>query len=217
MVNNNVGDLGAENADRLLNCVLSLPPNSTLVDLGVRLGQSSRIMLTQAAERKNHVHGVEAIGCAPSLEDILALPYYHFHSGDSVTTGLELKPSNLSLVMFDTFHFAEHILCELYAWWPHIQNGGWCVFHDTNWTASHHDVYAGRVLPQAIEGVREFFDGFQCDTYPDSWGMTFAQKKENMPDLVARIPESRWREIFEVRRAVMNAVNLPIKWKDIYQ
>jgi hypothetical protein len=54
----NYGDLGAANAERLRNAVLSTSSNSTLVDLGVWLGVSLRILLTEAGERQNHVHEV---------------------------------------------------------------------------------------------------------------------------------------------------------------
>ena len=54
-------------------------------------------------------------------------------------------------------------------------------------------------------------------SYPESFGMTFI-KKDHARDYSGRITEDRWRQIFSVRRKVMQAVNLPIaSWKDVYE
>ncbi len=213
----NTGDLGVTNSNRLLDIVKTTPHQSTMIDLGVRLGVSSRILMHDAEARGNHVHGIEAIGCAPSLADLLAHPNYHFIPGDSVTTGMFWNPRDkVRVLMQDTFHFAEHVLCELYVWWPHVEVGGWCVFHDTAWPDSQHDVYAGMTLPHTIDGVREFFKGVSFMTYAESFGMTFIRRTDHT-DFRSQISEARWREIFAVRRKVLNAVNLPVKWTDVFE
>ena len=86
-----------------------------------------------------------------------------FHSnytkilGDSVTVG-KYWDKKISGLFVDTFHIKEQVLCELYFWYPHVEEGGFIAFHDTNWPEGKHDVYDGIVWDRVEEGVKSFFN-----------------------------------------------------------
>jgi Methyltransferase domain len=158
------GDLGATNAERLLQLVRAVPAHSTLVDLGVvgdptglgTNGVSSEILLTDAEERGNTVIGVECQGACPAR---LAMRRpYRFARMDSVTWLSEQpETSMIALAFIDTLHNAEQVLCELYYLWPLVTVGGYIVCHDTAWPAAWGDWIAGRRWGHVEEGLDRFF------------------------------------------------------------
>jgi cephalosporin hydroxylase len=171
-MNDDAGELGV-NAERLRELVKTIH-HGFLIDLGVQYGGSSRILLTEAVERDNHVVGVDA---SPFCQ-FPSHPNYQSMVADSVTY-LSGRTEPIDLCFHDTMHVAEQVMCELYYAWPLLKIGGYCVLHDTNWPLDKHDVYCGRAWGQPIAGVLKFFHVSDCVemvNYPESWGMTFAKK-----------------------------------------
>lgn len=177
-------DLG-KNRQHLFRACREAVEGDTLVDLGVRHGCSSKIMLRATEHSGAKVIGVDYENCP------IFAPRYTFLQTDSVTASM-MVPEELFLVFFDTLHIKEQVMTELYHYWPKIRVGGYAVFHDTNWPKWKHDVYLGRTWDQPIEGVKKFFHiesylmghfvmtkHIEMHYWPDSWGMTFVQKMDD--------------------------------------
>lgn len=202
------GDLGP-NGDRLADIVYMLGKGRNFLDLGVRAGVSSDILLTDAEIRGNRVTGIDVNVCPPRLANH---PRYTFFQADSVTHLSQLCWP-ISLCFFDTLHIAEQVLAELYFAWPLIEVGGWAVFHDTAWPVGKHDTYFGVTWDRVEVAIEKFFgphvsEACTIRSYPESWGMTFVQKLSDR-DLRAGLP---WKRIFEARNQLLElAKDFPIE------
>lgn len=202
------GDLGP-NADRLADIVYLLGKGRLFVDLGVRAGVSSEILLMDAEMRGNRVIGVDVNECPPRLANH---PRYAFSQSDSVTFlhGFELP---IDLCFFDTLHISEQVLAELYFAWPLISVGGWAAFHDTAWPVGKHDTYFGVTWDRVEVAIDNFFGphvGEACTirSYPESWGMTMVQKLSGR-ELGRRLP---WGDIFDARNMLLElAKDFPVE------
>lgn len=188
------GDLGT-NAERLRDVVQILPAHWTLLDVGVRDGVSSDIMLEHG---DSPVIGIDVNECPPHLVDH---PRYRFLQGDSVTRLADLCEP-FGLVFFDTLHIAEQVMCELYFTWHMIPVGGWAVFHDTAWPEWKRDHYLGRDWDRPEAGVARFFrdnPSVEITTHEDSFGMTFVRKLAYV-DLRGGID---WAPVFAARNQLL--------------
>jgi len=181
--------------------------NSTLVDLGVRSGISSEIMLLDSYLNNNKVLGVD-VDWSMLNDSVGSHPNYTTILGDSSTVG-KYWDKKISGLFVDTFHIKEQVLCELYFWYPHIEEGGFIAFHDTNWPQGQHDRYGGITWDRVEEGVKLFFnvdslnyeDSFiKMDNYPESWGMTIVTIK-NKKDYISQVKD--WEEIFRGRNQLI--------------
>ncbi len=176
-------DIG-ENSNPLYD-IVSRYKNTIFVDLGVRTGVSSEIMLLDSQINNNKVFGVDvdwsllnpSVGSHDNYIKIL---------GDSSTVG-KYWNEKISGLFIDTFHIKEQVLSELYFWYSHIEEGGFIAFHDTNWPQGKNDTYGGITWDRVEEGVKSFFnvnslnyedDFIRMSNYPDSWGMTIVEIKK---------------------------------------
>jgi len=169
-------DLGP-NKEHLARVASQAKPGETLVDLGVRGGVSSRVMIDAAKECR-------VIGVDP-CERHATVPVdarYTYLQTDSLNAAVFIH-APLYLVFFDTLHIREQVMAELYLYWPKIRVGGWAVFHDTEWPAGKKDFYLGKEWDQAVVGVRDFFRDKPTPVtvthHSESWGMTFIQKTDD--------------------------------------
>jgi predicted O-methyltransferase YrrM len=163
--------------------------NSTLVDLGVRGGVSSMIMLYQSIDRNNRVFGVDIEKQID--DDLINHPKYTFIYQDSITASKNWNSGKIDVLFVDTLHIKEQVLLELKHWLPHVKDQGLIVFHDTCWPPDKKDFYANSYWDRPDDGVKEFFilkemnyeDEFiKVETYPESWDMTFVQLKNKNPE-----------------------------------
>lgn len=199
-------DIGS-NAEYLYQKV-SKYTDSIFVDLGVRSGVSSEIMLINSDINNNQVFGVD-IDWGFINPSVNSHPNYNKITGDSSTIG-KYWDKKINGLFVDTFHIKEQVLCELYFWYPHIEEGGFIAFHDTNWPIDKHDVYGGITWGRVEEGVKGFFninslnyeDEFiKMVNYPNSWGMTIVEikKKKNY------ISEyTNWEDVFKKRNKLIS-------------
>lgn len=200
-------DLG-NNAYRLHEVTQSIS-NGTMVDLGVRCGNSSEIMLIGAEERNNKVFGVDV-----TFDDLRADLHnrknYTKILGDSSSVGKEWSGDKVDVLFVDTFHIKEQVMCELYCWYPHMKEDSWFVFHDSNWYPGKHDVYGGITWDRVEDGIMSFFKtstldekthNIDCFNFPESWGMTFVRlkKKIDFPSMT-----SNWNEVFSRRNHLIS-------------
>jgi len=187
--------------------VVSKYKNRTFVDLGVRSGVSSEIMLIDSHENNNKVFGVDvnwsvlnpSVGSHPNYTKIL---------GDSSTVG-KYWNEKISGLFVDTFHIKEQVLSELYFWYSHVEEGGFIAFHDTNWPEGKHDVYDGITWDRVEEGVKSFFnveslnyedEYIKMSNYPESWGMTIVEIKKKK-DYVSEF--QNWKEVIDKRNRLI--------------
>jgi hypothetical protein len=194
-------DIGI-NADQLHN-IVSKHKNSIFVDLGVRSGVSSEIMLINSNENNNKVFGVDVDWSLlnPSVRDH---ENYTILLGDSSTVG-KYWDKKIKGLFVDTFHIKEQVLTELYFWYSHVEEGGFIAFHDTNWPEGKHDVYNGITWDRVEEGVKSFFnvqslnyedEYIKMSNYPESWGMTIVEIKKKK-DYISLYPH--WKEVINKR------------------
>lgn len=216
-------DLGP-NVYHLHNCISQFS-NTTFIDLGVREGISSAIMLMGSEEKNNKVFGVD-VDPNPVNSFVRNHPQYQFVLGDSVTIGKQWTGGDVSVVFIDTFHIKEQVMMELYHWYPHIIENGYFVFHDSNWPEGKCDIFGGIGWPRVEEGIKTFFnvnemnyedDSIEVKTYPESWGMTFVKVKKKK-DYISIFKD--WEHIFERRNHLIslfwneenkNNVNIDLK------
>ncbi len=144
--------------------------NGTLVELGVYMGASSRLLIDKCIENNNQIFGVDPVPYFNSPN-----PNYHYLKADSVQVGKDWNNGPVDLVFFDSVHAKEQVLCELYYWWDLIKEGGKAIFHDTSWkdyvhkeghscagkltgnTALGYDSYGGIDWETPDKAVEEFF------------------------------------------------------------
>lgn len=199
-------DIGV-NASKLYD-VISKYNNSTFVELGVRSGVSSEIFLIDSEKNNNKIYGVD-------VDWSLLNPYVNSHInytkilGDSATIG-KYWDKKINGLFVDTFHIKEQVLSELYFWYPHIKEGGFIVFHDTNWPLGKNDVYGGITWDRVEVGVKEFFnvnslnyedEYIIMNNYPESWGMTIVEIKKKK-DYISEY--SNWSEVINKRNELIS-------------
>lgn len=199
-------DLGV-NTKELYNTSSKLS-NSVFVDLGVRTGVSSEIMLIDSGTNNNKVFGVD-VDFSMLSQEVNQHNNYTKILGDSVTVGKRWD-EKVGLLFIDTFHIKEQVLMELYYWYKHVVEGGFIVLHDTNWPIGKHDMFGGITWPRVEEAIFTFFnvnslnyeDEFiKISNYPESWGMTIIEIKKKY-DYSLNIPN--WGEIFDSRNKLIS-------------
>lgn len=178
--------------------------NSIFVDLGVRSGVSSLMMLNYAVERNNEVYGID-VDFSNTDKGVLANPRYRSVFGDSSSIGKVWNGREITVLFVDTIHASEQVMCELFYWHQYVREGGWIVFHDTEWPEDKHEQIGGRNWDQADKGLKNFFgidslnyeDEFiLVEHYPSSWGMTFVKIKKKR-DYVSLF--KNWPKVFADR------------------
>lgn len=199
-------DLGI-NSEKLYYEV-SKHTNTIFVDLGVRTGVSSEIMLLDSVKNNNKVIGVDVDWS--NLD-----PFVNSHVnytkilGDSVTIGKQWDKT-IGGLFVDTFHIKEQVLCELYFWFKHVKVGGFIAFHDSNWPLGKKDVYGDISWDRVEDGIKYFFnvselnyedENIKMVTYPESWGMTIVQIKRKQ-NYISEY--QNWGEVFNKRNQLIN-------------
>lgn len=199
-------DLGV-NSKELIG-IVSSHQKSVFVDLGVRFGISSEIMLINSENNQNKVYGVD-VDLSLISSELRENKNYFPILGDSTTIG-KYWNENINVLFVDTFHIKEQVLCELYYWFPHIVENGYVIFHDSNWPEGKYDVYGGITWGRVEEAIKLFFDveslNYQDDfidmkNYTESWGMTIVKVKKKK-DFFKNI--LTWSEIFDRRNQLIS-------------
>jgi hypothetical protein len=182
--------------------------DTIFVDLGVRSGISSKIMLLDSYKNNNKIYGVD-VDWSMLCNSVDTHPNYTKILGDSSTIG-KYWNKKISGLFIDTFHIKEQVLTELYFWYPHIIEGGFIVFHDTNWPNDKNDTYGDIVWDRVEDGIKYFFnvnnlnyeDNFiKISNYPESWGMTIVEIK-NKKNYIIDI--NNWKEIIDKRNHLIS-------------
>jgi hypothetical protein len=191
--------------------IVTLQKNSIFVDLGVRGGVSSEIMLFNSKNNNNRVYGID-VDFSLTDTNVLNNKTYTPILGDSVTVGKEWNNSNKVKILFvDTFHIKEQVLCELYYWFNHMEDDSYIVFHDTHWPEGKHDEYGGIIWDRVEEAIKEYFkldklenilrDDIDVKCYPQSYGMVFIHIKNKNNFKQNNI---NWNDVFEKRNKLIS-------------
>jgi len=221
------GNLGI-NIVALSEVIRNLGSDNVFVDLGVDYGISSLFMTYESIERNNTVYGVD-VSFSRIDYNLPSYDRYFQIQGDSSSVGKAWdvdQYGQVDLLFVDTIHVAPQVLSELYHWYPHVKEGGYIIFHDTNWPAGKHDLTwhpevekKGILWPRPEVAVGKFFDisslfeehgnvGFKyeddniiVDHFADSWGMTVVKIKKKA-DYISKIND--WDQIFQDRNEVLS-------------
>lgn len=165
-------------------------------------------MLSDSVKNNNKVFGVD-VDWSMLNSEVKSHPNYTTILGDSSTVG-KYWNEEISGLFVDTFHIKDQVLSELYFWYPHIKEGGFIAFHDTNWPQGQHDEYGGITWGRVEEGVKSFFnvdslnyedDHIKMTNYPESWGLTIVEIKKKK-DYVSEF--SNWKEIIDRRNHLIS-------------
>jgi cephalosporin hydroxylase len=198
-------DLGINS--NMLHQTSSKYKNSIFVDLGVREGNSSEIMLINSDINNNKVYGVD-VDWSLLKQELKVHSNYTPILGDSSTVG-KYWDKKINGLFVDTFHIKEQVLTELYFWYPHIEEGGFIAFHDTNWPDGKYDIYNNIVWERPEEGVKSFFnidslnyedEYLKINHYPESWGMTIVEIKKKK-DYISEY--KNWQEVLNLRNKLI--------------
>ena len=199
-------DIG-ENATHLYETTAKYQ-NSIFIDLGVRSGVSSEIMLTDALKNNNRVFGID-VDWSMLNSSVSSNPNFSRIPGDSSTVGKRWN-GRINGLFVDTFHIKEQVLSELYFWYPHLQEGGFIAFHDTNWPEGKHDFYGGVSWDRVEDAIKLFFqinslsyedDFIKVVNHPDSWGMTIVEIKKKR-DYISEFKD--WEHVIDQRNRLIN-------------
>jgi hypothetical protein len=202
--------------------------NNVFVDLGVDYGVSSLTMSYDAVERNNMVYGIDVQFRRMGF-DLWEYPNYKIIQGDSSSVGKYWDTEEygkVKLLFVDSIHVECQVLTELYHWFPHVEEGGYIVFHDTNWPEGMYDLtWHPEVKESAIKwprpesAVGKFFaisslfeqhgnDGFTYEDEhifvrhrPESWGLTTVHIKNKDRDFRNNV--DNWDQVFEDRNTVV--------------
>ena len=165
-------------------------------------------MLIDSHTNNNKVFGVD-VDWSMLNQSVDSHPNYTKILGDSSTVGKHWD-TKISGLFVDTFHIKEQVLSELYFWYPHVEEGGFIAFHDTNWPEGIHDVYDGMTWDRVEEGVKSFFnvdslnyedEYIKMSNYPESWGMTIVEIKKKK-DYMSEFPN--WEEVIDKRNHLIS-------------
>ena len=99
-------------------------------------------MTYDSVERNNTVYGVDTQFRRLGF-DLGEYPTYKMIQGDSSSVGKAWDTEEygtVKLLFVDSIHVAAQVASELYHWWDHMEEDGYIVFHDTNWSAGMHDL-----------------------------------------------------------------------------
>ncbi len=114
-------------------------PGASLVELGVRGGDSTRALLAACEDTGKTLYSYDIEDCEPRVRFETArmgLGWFkadwNFFEMDSVRAAKKLPPlsGSVGLVFVDTDHTHETTKQEIEAWAPHVLPGGYLVFHD---------------------------------------------------------------------------------------
>lgn len=182
ILNSDLGNNGILLLERLKHL-----KDSNFVDLGVRYGVSSAIMLHDSISNNNKVYGVDIVNTVNA--EVLNHPNYIFLHTDSITAAKRWDKGPVNVLFVDTLHIKEQVLKELYFWMPHLADDALIVFHDTHWPEGKYDFFNNKFWDRPEEAVKLYFNidilnietnELKVDHFETSWGMTFVQLNQKL-------------------------------------
>jgi len=99
----------------------------TVLELGVRSGNSTAAFLAAVEEHGGHVHSVDMV--RPRVP-WFGHEQWSFYLGDDMLLVNDL-PDDVDVLFIDTSHHYRHTLAELAAFVPKVKAGGVVLMHDT--------------------------------------------------------------------------------------
>lgn len=137
----------------------------TIVELGVRSGNSTRAFMAAAKDLGCRVVSFDIAGDAYHVRQVtesIGIPWqdgiWECRTSDSVEAGKNWSEGHIDMAFIDTSHEYNHTLNEILAWAPHIAPGGAMMFHDT-----------GLNEPPDRDGVRPAMNTFMSDHSNGQW------------------------------------------------
>lgn len=104
-------------------------PNVSVLELGVRSGNSTAAFLAAAEKNNGHVWSSDIF--RPDVPDEwFESPYWTFVEGDDLQVG-DLLPAIVDVLFIDTSHAYRQTLAELNMYAKRVRAGGVIILHDT--------------------------------------------------------------------------------------
>lgn len=158
-----------EEKHKLYELVLSIPKESTIVEIGSYLGASSYLLASAAKIRNSIVHCVDtwqnhemSEGVRDTFEEfkknIISLSkYIVIHKGFSAEIAKKFD-REIDMIFFDGGHSYETINSDWSNWSPRLKKNAIVVFHDTGWAEG---------VNKVIEENSSFLS--KKDSLPNMW------------------------------------------------
>lgn len=145
--------------------LMSLPVGSRIVEVGLEYGRSSSIALQVAKELLLSYVGIDPFMQENGDEAYLAWKRMADESG-AVYALYKIRSSafpvsvSVDVVLIDGDHSYEGVLADCKHFLPHVNRGGFAMFHD----------YHRESLPDVTNAVDEYMSGHHDWTYLDTAG-----------------------------------------------
>jgi len=150
----------------LYNMVLEMKAK-TVIELGVRSGESTVALLEGVHQTEGHLWSVDVDPCLMTQEMVKVygmLPRWRFVQGDDIEFAAKWdKAVPVDIVFVDTSHQYEHTKKEIVAFEPLVRPGGRLIFHDTT-------THAHGVLDPINEFLKEH-PNYAFRNYPHNSGL----------------------------------------------
>ncbi len=119
----------------LFGAALSVSPQ-LIVELGVRTGESTRVLAKVASLCASRLVSVDVDECS----GVCDLPGWLFAQGDDIEFAKSFPawtrerglPDKIDFLFIDTSHLYEHTVAEIQHWFPYLSPRAKVAFHDTN-------------------------------------------------------------------------------------
>lgn len=214
-------DLGLINRFRFNRKVRALS-HGALVDIGVRFGHSSALMLSGSRRRGLMVYGVD-VDVSKCRKDVSQSARYRLVQADSATAALDLASRGpFSMVFIDGLHVEEIVLAEIRAWISLLAIPGILAFHDTAWAPGVRETIGGEAQGRPDEAVVKYFglerlgpyesDELKVEHYKSVNGLTFVTVKRRFE---SPITEDEWARILAKRKWILSNFLTPTQMEDL--
>lgn len=140
--------------------LMSLPPDSLIVEVGLEYGRSSSIALQVAKEHGLRYWGIDSFSDEVASKWLdMALPF-----ANPPRFKLWRQPSNdfmitepIAAILIDGDHTYEGVMADCEHFLPHVMQGGYAMFHD----------YARESLPGVTQAVQEYWLAHSVEWMPE--------------------------------------------------
>ena len=125
--------------------LMSLEPDSLIVEVGLEYGRSSSIALQVAKERGLRYHGVDPTPLDEWFELPRVLNFDRWGVAEAKSKDVHCV-APISAILIDGDHSYEGVMADCEHFLPHVMPGGYAMFHD----------YERESLPDVTRAVDEY-------------------------------------------------------------
>lgn len=139
----------------------------TIVELGVRYGESTQAFLATINENRGKLYSIDMQPCTEIREKLKDEPNWNFIEGHDLQIE-EDWDETIDFLFIDTSHEYEHTLKELHQWGKHVRKGGIIALHDT------------KLFPEVLEAIETYMasteEKYNFKNHEQDYGMGIMRK-----------------------------------------